>query len=136
MAGGACFWEALKMAGDGYDRAEVAHKVGWRPVASWGRDGYDLGSWPLVMVFHREHGGTFEVCENVEGDASVYSYSTAAERDAKTDELALFHWRHESEAWVEGVRSVEDMPAELRGPFSWARLKATQELGAREGASG
>lgn len=117
-------WEAFRFAGDGYDRAEVAERVGWRPIAAWGKDGWDLGSWPYVMIFFRERNGRFEVCTNTEGDASLASFETEPERSAHVDAIALFHWRNASEPWVEGIRSVADMPADLRGPFSWARCNA------------
>ncbi len=121
-------WEVARFAGDGYDRAEVVAKVGWEPVGSWGRDGWDLGEWPYVMVYVRTYavgvrpGDRFEVCENVEGDATVWTFETIEARNAHIDGLALASWRNRSESWVEGVRRVSDMPAKLRGPFSWARL--------------
>jgi hypothetical protein len=59
----------------------------------------------------------FELLERVEGDATHYVYPTRELRDRATDELALFHWRHEREEWVEGVRDG-DVPARLRGPFT------------------
>jgi hypothetical protein len=35
-------------AQDGYDFETLAEKLGWRMVASWGRDGWDHGDWPYV----------------------------------------------------------------------------------------
>ena len=48
------FWKGLLMlGGDGYDDMELAEKIGWHPISAWGKDGWNLGSWPLVIVFFR-----------------------------------------------------------------------------------
>jgi hypothetical protein len=163
------FWDTAKARGDdGYDRIERAGRYGWEAVPSWGLDGWDLGSWPIVVIFHRDpahglgalvnFGGVpttkanviaalqkegrsqalidrylqgldaghqvigFELLECVEGDPSHYVFPTRELRDQATDQLAMFHWRHEGRTWVEGVRD-DDVPDRLRGPFSWARLE-------------
>jgi hypothetical protein len=67
----------------------------------------------------------YELLECVEGDASHYVYPTRELRDRATDELALFHWRHEREEWVEGVQD-DDVADALRGPFTWQRLRRQQ----------
>jgi hypothetical protein len=36
--------------GDGYDWMDRVHRSRWAPIPSWGRDGWDLGDWPLVIV--------------------------------------------------------------------------------------
>lgn len=35
---------------DGYSDMEVASGEGWHAVSGWGRDGWDLGDWPYVVV--------------------------------------------------------------------------------------
>lgn len=116
------FWLACQLRGDdGYDRIEVARPRGWRAIPAWGRDGWDLGCWPLVVIFHRDIADGFELVENVEGDVTAYRFPTRAMRDAATDELAFFHWRHEDEPWVSGIERLQDAPAELRGPYSRVR---------------
>lgn len=121
---GAGLWEAARFQGDGYDRAAFVARFRWRPVASWGRDGWDLGDWPLVMVFFRERRGAFDLCVNCEGDAELRSFPTAAERAAHVDGVALFYWRALGNGPdVGGISSVSTMPAEYRGPFSWRRLE-------------
>jgi hypothetical protein len=112
------FWQALPMLGvDGYSAITLAEKRGWRVVASWGRDGYDLGSWPLVIVFHRNHDERFEVIEYVEGDVTMYSCPTEEVSNTITDEIAFFHWKHLGESWVANYESVDQLPEELRGPY-------------------
>lgn len=112
------FWRTAWMYGDGYDVLEQAERKtqGWRVISAWGRGGYDLGSWPLVMVFFRERDG-FEVAYYVEGDIACYAAPTEAIREAIVDEIAFFHWKQQGEAWVEGCETVEQLLEDLRGPY-------------------
>ena len=112
------FWQAAWRYGDGYDVMGQAERKmhGLRVVSSWGRVGYDLGSWPLVMVFFRERKG-YEIAYYVEGDVVCYAAPTEAIREAIVDGIAFFHWKHQGESWVEGYESVERVPENLRGPY-------------------
>lgn len=67
----------------------------WYAVPIWGTRGWSLGGWPLVIVAHYndEARRIFGVVTYCEGDLSVAAYDTRAERDAETDQIALFHWR-------------------------------------------
>ncbi|MFZ0179956.1 MAG: hypothetical protein WAL84_08825, partial [Candidatus Dormiibacterota bacterium] len=48
------FWTLCQLRGDdGYDRIEAARMRRWVAIPSWGRDGWDLGSWPLAVIYHR-----------------------------------------------------------------------------------
>ena len=109
------FWQ---IAEDGYDRIEMARPHGWRAIPSWGLEGWDLGDWPLVVISHRRTSFGFELAYNVEGDITVYRYPTRELRDAATDCLALWHWKHDGEDWVDGVERIDAAPDRLRGPFS------------------
>lgn len=118
-------WEAARFAGDGYDRAQYVERFGFEPVSGWGRDGYDLGEWPYVMVFFRDRseelrGSVFEVVVNVEGDAYSHEFPTAGEREAWVDDWAFREWKHHEREWVAGL---EAPTPELRGRFSWRRLR-------------
>ena len=132
------FWAAAKLRGDdGYDRIELARTHGWKAIPSWGLDGWDLGSWPLVVISWREsrgwdqecydHVDRFYLAYNVEGDVTVYRYPSSELREAATDYLAFWHWKHDDEPWVQGIESVDVAPDRLRGLFSWARLEASKE---------
>jgi hypothetical protein len=46
---------------DGYSDMEVAAGEGWHAIAGWGRDGYDLGDWPYVVVSVRSLPAKVEV---------------------------------------------------------------------------
>jgi hypothetical protein len=105
---------------EGYDRMNFARGQGWEPISGWGLDGWDLGSWPLVIVYHR---GDAELSIDVEGDITIETFSTSEERDRRTDETAFFYWKNHDEEWVRGIESHEDMHENLRGRFSWKRLE-------------
>jgi hypothetical protein len=50
------FWQLSQACGhDGYERMNAARAHGWTAIPSWGLEGWDLGRWPLVIIFHR-HG--------------------------------------------------------------------------------
>lgn len=86
------FWTIYQMRGDdGYDRIEAARFQRWIAVPSWGRDGWDLGSWPYVLIYHRATPEGFELAENVEGDVTYCRYPTRDLRDAATNQLAFWH---------------------------------------------
>lgn len=108
---------------DGHDRMVFGRRQGWTPIPAWGLNGWDLGGWPLVVVYHR---GDTELAVDVEGDIDTYEFSTKEERDRKTDEIAFFYWKIHEREWVQGIESHEQMPDRLRGPFSWRRLKAAR----------
>lgn len=109
-------------AGDGYDfMHEHAIPAGWRAVASWGRDGWDLGDWPYVCIFFREHAGSFYYLCHVEGDLTGYRFDTLEQLHAHTDGTARFYWEHDRD------RGPDDLDSpDARGPFSWARLDAAK----------
>lgn len=113
---------------DGHDRMAFGRSQGWTPIPAWGLNGWNLGGWPLVVVYHR---GDTELAVDVEGDIDTYQFSTKEERDRKTDEIAFFHWQAHEVEWVRGIDSQEQMPDRLRGPFSWRRLKAARTAAKR-----
>jgi hypothetical protein len=120
-------WQLSQVCGqDGYERMNIARARGWTAIPSWGLEGWDLGAWPLVIIFHRHSADSFELAYDVEGDVTVYRYPTRELRDAATDCLAFWHWKHDSEDWVDSVESIDAAPDRLRGSFSWDRLKASQ----------
>jgi hypothetical protein len=122
------FWDISRMQGDdGYDVMQRARTHRWRAIPAWGRDGWDLGAWPLVVIYHRTTNTRIELAYYVEGDVDLYRYPSRELRDRATDCLAFWHWRQAGEEWVAGIDRVEDAPAHLRGPFSWKRLDISKE---------
>ena len=80
--------------GDGYDWMQHLPRE-WESVASWGRDGWDLGSWPYVIVveFCNPEQGVYAVGTYVESDITVQRFDTAEEQYAAIDKIAEFYWR-------------------------------------------
>ncbi len=112
------FWQALPVMGvSGYDAIEFAEWRKWKVVPSWGRDGYDLGSWPLVIVFFRNREERFDIAYYVEGDVVMYACPTQDIRNQIVDAIAFFHWNWEGANWVQGIESVDELPEELKGPY-------------------
>lgn len=112
-------WQDLRDAGcDGYDVMQTMVALGWTAVGSWGKDGWDLGSWPYVVVYWHDDCGGYELLTWVEGDLTQYTFPTKELRQDKTDEIAFFYWKHASEEWVSGFDSIDDVPkdSDLRGP--------------------
>jgi hypothetical protein len=121
------FWRLAQIRGeDGYDRIEMAQTHGWRAVPCWGLEGWGLGTWPLVVIFHRHSADGFELAYDVEGDVTIYRCPTRELRDTATDCLAFWHWKHDSAEWVDDVDRIDDAPDRLRGRFSWERLNAAE----------
>ena|ERR1039458_7277429 len=95
------FWQ-LGYSGDGYDRIGLANRYGWSALPGWGQDGWDLGVWPYVVVFIRDRKGSdadhglqighdlYDLAQNVEGDASCYTFGSVEARSAAID--YLFAW--------------------------------------------
>jgi len=103
------------VACDGWEDIEAAHKTGWRPLSSWGADGWDLGNWPYVSIQIQDF-LRFEVDENnpspasgvprvqfllqsiCEGDHDVYAFDSEADRAAALD--YLFLWYAAGQTWA------------------------------------
>jgi hypothetical protein len=117
------FWLLSQLrSDDAVDRMALAYVRRWKPIPTWGRDGWELGSWPYVVVYHRTADHAWQLTENVEGDVTVYSYPSQELRDAATDCLAFSYWKDGQRGWAADIDSVDVAPDDLRGPFSWARL--------------
>lgn len=116
---------------DGYGDMAHAQAQGWATCSAWGRDGWDLGEWPIVSVHMRTRDGRSEVMTIVEGDRDVYAFDSKADQHAAVD--YLFLWYAASRDWSpmrgdEGRAMLDaggaSVDPKFRGPFSWARLDA------------
>lgn len=97
--------------GDGYGWMGALGN-GWGEVASWGRDGWDLGSWPYVVVAHLDDDkrGLYGTALYVEGDLFVEAWETRRERDLSTSATAVWYWRYYG-------RGPKDLPSEGPAPY-------------------
>ena len=114
--------DGIGTGGDGYDWAD-ALTGGCYVVPGWGRDGWDLGDWPYVIVCHYDGAQVYAVATYTEGDLTCQAFTTRAERDQATDTIAAWQWRHGS---PDGPDDLPDHNEELkprhRGPFNWNRI--------------
>lgn len=69
---------------------------GWYSVPAWGKDGWDLGAWPLVIVVHWDSpdDDLFAEAVYVESDIAIRTFATREERDKATDETAVYYWKY------------------------------------------
>lgn len=80
--------------GSGYDWFDELRGTGWYEVALWGREGYNLGSWPfnIIAFYDGPHG--FGVVTNTEGDMHLQVFETEQEREEETNKIAIHFWEH------------------------------------------
>ena len=121
-------------AGDGYDRMEPARRHGWRPLGGWGSRGWDLGSWPLVVVYVRgpKIGQTdpgpeyadvpapYHLMTDTEGDLDQYAFPSEALRSAALDYLFAWWGKQFGQSWAAGFdpENPATIPAKFRGPYN------------------
>jgi hypothetical protein len=103
-----------------------ALRNGWDAVASWGRSGWDLGHWPLVIIAHYDHPdrGCYGLAVYIEGDRYVTAYPTREARNQATDTQAAAWWRHFHNGPDDLAASDDHLQPHHRGPFSWSRCQA------------
>jgi hypothetical protein len=96
-------------AGDGWDFLQMLPTAGWRSIRAWGRNGWELGDWPSVVVAVRRclHTGQVEVCEYVHGDLTITTWPNVD--TGHVDGLAAAWWERTDRGPVD--------PADGRGPF-------------------
>jgi len=111
------FWGTLHAEGySGYDIMEYAQTKRWQAIPDWGKEGWNLGEWPLAIVFFRSQAGCYEVAQYVEGDIEVYACPSPEIRDRIVDEIAFDDWKARGESWVAGMESIEQAQ-EILGPY-------------------
>lgn len=112
-------------ADDGYDFIDTAGKCGWHAVPGWGEDGWDLGAWPLVIIFVRFADAPYGCMRYTEGDLDVWTFGPTAEGrtalSAKVDEWALEHWRRYPDDSPDLPPEGEPIPDRFLGPAGKAR---------------
>lgn len=85
---------------DGYEDMEAEEGRGWRALGIWGRDGWDLGQWPYVVIYVKTTGTNFDLMQIVEGDRSVYRFDKAEDREAAIDYLFLWYAAGNGQHWA------------------------------------
>ncbi|MGP4968542.1 hypothetical protein [Glutamicibacter ardleyensis] len=96
-------------SGEGYDWMGSLRGTGWDELAAWGREGWDLGSWPYIIFAvaktSDEAGELFGYCTYVEGDLTTRWYRTRAARCLAISKEAFWYW----------ASGQADGPEELQG---------------------
>jgi hypothetical protein len=79
--------------GYGYDWMDRL-SGGWHEVPSWGRDGWDCGNWPYIIMVHYDNEAErlFGMAVYTEGDLDIKEFRTRQERDHATDEWCIWYW--------------------------------------------
>lgn len=111
-------------ADSGYDWIEQLPR-GWHVEPSWGRDGWDLGAWPLVVVallVDEEH-DRYAVATYTEGDVTVDRYQSRGALNAAVNEIAEFHWRLGQSLGPDDLPEGSGLLAKHCGPYSQERYE-------------
>jgi hypothetical protein len=105
--------------GDGYDWMAEALPPGWHAEPIWGRDGWDLGTWPLVIValYIDDDQKNYAVATYVEGDVDVKRYKSRGALCVAVNRTAEFYWRHGTAQGPRDLPESEGLLAHHTGPF-------------------
>lgn len=83
---------------DGYDWMDAASETGWHTLSSWGKDGWDAGQWPYVMVSlaktSDEKGNLYGMTTYCEGDLDTTFYRSQQEQWKAITEWCRWNWNH------------------------------------------
>ncbi|MGP4969000.1 hypothetical protein [Glutamicibacter ardleyensis] len=117
--------------GEGYDWMANLTGTSWNELSAWGRDGWDLGSWPYVISAvaqtEDEQGKLFGYCTYVEGDVATRWYRTRDARSLAISKEAYWYW---ASGQADGPEALQELnPQEfhpidgLCEPFNPSRAK-------------
>jgi hypothetical protein len=97
---------------------------GWYAEPSWGRDGWDLGAWPLIVValFTDDERELYAVAAFVEHGVTVQRYRSRGALNAAVNDIAEFHWRLGQAQGPRDLPEGNGLRAHHAGPYSRARL--------------
>jgi hypothetical protein len=83
---------------DGYDWMEAAKGTNWHTVPGWGKDGWDAGQWPYVILTlakgQDEAGPFYGMTTYCEGDLSATFYRSQMEQWKAITEWCRWNWLH------------------------------------------
>ncbi|MCS7484675.1 hypothetical protein ACFFQW_45080 [Umezawaea endophytica] len=81
---------------DGHEWRGEMQQRGWSVPGLWGRDGWNLGTWPLtaVALFAAPTAKVWAYVTYVEGDVDVHAFDSEDERDRAVTEEVVFWWRN------------------------------------------
>lgn len=103
--------------------------AGWHAEPSWGRDGWDLGTWPTIVValFVDEEHERYAVATYTEGDVAVRHYASRGALYVAVNEVAEFHWRLGQALGPRDLPEGRGLLAKHCGPYSEERHRREVE---------
>lgn len=98
---------------------------GWRAQGSWGRDGWDLGAWPYVVVavFDHPEQTAFAYATYTEGDVNTVTCESQEELYEAIDDVAEYQWRSNPEVGPDDLPANDGLLPHHRGPFGWQQIE-------------
>lgn len=83
---------------DGYDWMDAAATTGWHTCPGWGKDGWDAGQWPYVILTlaagKDKAGRFFGVTTYCEGDLTTKFFRSQMEQWKYITEWCRWNWEH------------------------------------------
>ncbi len=106
--------------GGGYEWMDEGLPEGWHVEPMWGRDGWNLGSWPYVVValFIDDEHDRYAVTTYVEGDINVRRYKSRGALYVAVNDIAEFHWRLGQSRGPRDLPEGRGLLAHHTGPYS------------------
>lgn len=107
---------------DGYDWMDAAAGTGWHTVGLWGKDGWDCGQFPYVILTlakgRDEKGNFYGVTTYTEGDLTTKFFRSQAAQWEHVSRWCHWNWIHGQGDGPEGLpEKFEDCGPEIRRPY-------------------
>lgn len=107
---------------DGYDWMDAAATTDWHTLSSWGKDGWDAGSWPYVILTiaagRDEVGKFFGMTTFCEGDLETTFYRSQAAHWEAISRWNHWNWANGQSQGPTGMPKVfEECGPEIRRPY-------------------
>jgi hypothetical protein len=121
--------------GGGYEWMEEGLPEGWYVEPMWGRDGWNLGSWPYVIValFIDDERERYAVTTYVEGDINVRRYKSRGALYVAVNEIAEWHWRFGQSRGPRALPGGGGLLPHHSGPYSdWRSARDAEVEGQRQ----
>lgn len=115
--------------GDGYDWMTEGLPHGWHAEPIWGRDGWNLGVWPLVIValYADDERENYAVATYVEGDVDVKRYQSRGALYVAVNGIAEFYWRHGESRGPRDLPEGSGLLAHHTGPYpGWSEAREAE----------
>lgn len=107
---------------EGYDWMDAAARTRWITLSSWGKDGWDAGQWPYVILTVAkgtdENGTFFGMTTYCEGDLETSFYRTQAAQWDAISRWCHWNWTNGQGRGPEGLpKEFDECGPEIRRPF-------------------